>query len=91
MDLAIRGGTVATAEATFQADLGIQHGRIVQIGGDLATAGRTIDARGKLVFPGGVDPHTHFDSRSQDTSSADDWETGSRAAACVWDGRASAA
>jgi dihydropyrimidinase len=81
MDVAIKGGTLATAEATFQADLGVHDGRIVQVGGELPAAARTIDARGKLVFPGGVDPHTHFDSISQDTSSPDDWESGSRAAA----------
>jgi dihydropyrimidinase len=82
MDCAIRGGTVVTAEATYQADVGVVDGRIAQIGGQIASAREEIDARGRLVIPGGVDPHTHFDSRSQGTMTADDWESGSRAGAC---------
>jgi dihydropyrimidinase len=82
MDTVIRGGTVVTAEATYGADVGLREGRVAQIGGQMPVAPEEIDARGKLVIPGGVDPHTHFDSRSQSTMTADDWETGSRAAAC---------
>jgi dihydropyrimidinase len=82
MDTVIRGGTVVTADATYQADVGVREGRVAQIGGAMPSAGEEIDARGRLVIPGGVDPHTHFDSRSQGTMTADDWETGSRAAAC---------
>jgi dihydropyrimidinase len=82
MDTVIRGGTVVTADATYPADVGLLEGRIAQIGGPIAGAREEIDARGKLVIPGGVDPHTHFDSRSQGTITADDWESGSRAAAC---------
>jgi dihydropyrimidinase len=82
MDVAIVGGTVVTADATYQADVGIRDDKVVQIGGVLPSATRTIDARGKYVMPGGVDPHTHFDSRSQGTMTADDWGTGSIAAAC---------
>ena len=82
MDTVIRGGTVVTADATYQADLGLREGRIAQIGGQMPPAREEVDARGKLVIPGGVDPHTHFDSRSQGTMTADDWESGSRAAAC---------
>jgi dihydropyrimidinase len=82
MDLVVAGGTVATAGESYPADLGVRAGRIVQIGGDMPSAARRIDARGKLVIPGGVDPHTHFDSRSQGTVTADDWLTGTTAAAC---------
>lgn len=82
MDVAIVGGTVVTADATYRADVGVQDGRIRQIGGELPPARRTIDARGRYVMPGGVDPHTHFDARGQGTVTADDWESGSIAAAC---------
>jgi dihydropyrimidinase len=82
MDVSVRGGTVVTAEAAYQADVGVRAGRIAQIGGQVPAAREEIDARGRLVIPGGVDPHTHFDSRSQGTMTADDWQTGSRAAAC---------
>jgi dihydropyrimidinase len=82
MDLVIQGGTVVTADAVQRADIAVHDGRIVQIGGDVPEAARTIDATGLLVVPGGVDPHTHFDGRSQGTSNADDWLTGSVAAAC---------
>src|SRR5689334_19593662 len=64
-DLIIRGGTVidGTKAPRFDADIGIANGRIVAIG-DLgsATAGRTIDATGKIVAPGFIDSHTHDDS-----------------------------
>lgn len=61
MDLVIRGGTLVTASDTIHADLGIEDGRIAQIGG-VIEAGRQIDARGLYVFPGGVDVHTHLSS-----------------------------
>ncbi|WP_341911339.1 dihydropyrimidinase [Ferrovibrio terrae] len=84
-DTVIRNGTLATASDVFAADLGIIGGKIAAIGTSLA-AGRTeIDARGKLVLPGGVDGHCHFDQPTSDgTVMADDFYTGSRSAA--WGG-----
>ena len=83
MAFLIRGGTLVTAAETFIADLLIDGERIVQLGPDLA-AGEgvaVVDARGKLVLPGGVDAHTHFDLPMFGTVSSDDHYTGHKAAA----------
>ena len=56
-DLVVRGGTVATATDVMQADLAISGETIAAIGRDLPAGQREIDARGKLVLPGGVDSH----------------------------------
>ena len=84
MDLIIRNGTVVTASETYQADIGVSGEVIVQIGRDLAAdaSTRVIDATGKLVLPGGVDTHTHLDSGNQGVHTADDFRSGSIAAAC---------
>jgi dihydropyrimidinase len=84
MDLIIRNGTIATATDTYQADIGVRDGRIVQIGGHFEpqTATRIIDARGKEVIPGGIDVHTHFDTFVMGTTTADDYRSGTLAAAC---------
>jgi dihydropyrimidinase len=82
-DTLIVNGTVATASDTFQADVGIEDSKITAIGKSLpsANAGRVLDAKGKLVLPGGIDVHTHLDMPFGGTTSADDFETGTRAAA----------
>ena len=58
-DLIVKGGTVATAADTFDADIGIKGGRIIALADELSD-GEVIDARGKLVLPGGVDSHCHI-------------------------------
>src|SRR5688572_22839296 len=60
--LLIRGGRVVTADGSRQADVLIEGERIVTVAGAIATPAsvRVIDARGKLVIPGGIDPHTHL-------------------------------
>lgn len=84
-DTVIRNGTLATASDVFAADLGIIGGKIAAIGTSLAAGKTEIDARGKLVLPGGVDGHCHFDQPTSDgTVMADDFYTGSRSAA--WGG-----
>ncbi len=81
MSILIKGGRVVTAESDYLADVYIEGEKIVAIGSDLPhNAERTIDARGKLVFPGGIDPHVHLDMPFMGTSSSDDYETGTRAA-----------
>jgi dihydropyrimidinase len=63
LDLIIRGGQVVTPQAVGEMDVGIQGEKIVAVGypGTLATgAGREIDARGKIVIPGGIEPHAHI-------------------------------
>jgi dihydropyrimidinase len=80
--LLIKSGTVITAERSFQADLLIEGSVISQIGENLvAPQADLIDAAGKYVLPGGVDPHTHFDLPMFDTVSSDDHYTGHKAAA----------
>ena len=82
-DTIIANGTVVTASDTFQADLALQDGRIAAISANLPreNAKQVLDAAGKLVFPGGIDVHTHLDMPFGGTTSADDFETGTRAAA----------
>jgi D-hydantoinase len=78
----IRNGTIVTAADTYQADVLIEEGIVKQIGiGLVADGAEIIDAAGKYVFPGGVDPHTHLDMPFGGTVTADDFETGTRAAA----------
>ena len=82
-DLVIRGGKVATAAETFDADVGVREGRIVALGTGLAKGAREIDARGKLVLPGGIDSHCHVAQiSSTGIMTADDFESGTRSAAC---------
>jgi len=59
LDLVIRGGMVVTAGSSGFCDVGVFDGRIVQLGGEMRGA-REIDARGKLVLPGGIDVHVHL-------------------------------
>ncbi len=80
----IKNGTLVTAVDTFLADLWIEGGSIVGItqpGAALGTPDKTIDATGKYVMPGGIDAHTHLDMPFGGTTSSDDFETGTRAAA----------
>ena len=80
-DLVIRGGTVATAADTFEADIGITDGRIAALGTGLA--GReTIDATGRLVLPGGIEAHCHIAQESATGGmTSDDYRSGSVSAA----------
>ena len=82
-DTVIRNGSVVTATDTYVADVAIANGKIAAIGANFPTenATQTLDASGKLVMPGGIDVHTHLDMPFGGTTSADDFETGTRAAA----------
>ncbi len=86
-DTVIKNGTVVTATDTCIADVAITNGKISAVGADLASsnagqsATKILDATGKLVLPGGIDVHTHLDMPFGGTTSADDFETGTRAAA----------
>jgi dihydropyrimidinase len=82
-DTVIRNGTIVTASDTYVADVGITRGTIAAIGIGLPieNAGKVIEAAGRLVMPGGIDVHTHLDMPFGGTTSADDFETGTVAAA----------
>ena len=81
-DTVIRGGTVVTAAASTQCDVGIRGGRITALAMELPAADHEIDARGKLVLPGGVEGHCHIEQESSvgNVMSADDFFTGTRSA-----------
>ncbi len=80
--LLIKNGTLITASETFEADVLIVGEQIAQIGRDLNVPGaEVIDAEGKFITPGGIDPHTHFDLPMFGTVSSDDHYTGHKAAA----------
>lgn len=82
MTLLIKHGTLVTPSESYQADILVEGERIIQIGNDLNhPQAEVVDASNKLVMPGGVDPHTHFDLPMFDTVSSDDHYTGHKAAA----------
>jgi dihydropyrimidinase len=84
MKTLVRNGTIVTANETYQADLLIEGERIALIGSRIPAdpgADRVVDAGGKYVMPGGVDVHTHLDMPFMGTSTSDDFETGTVAAA----------
>lgn len=82
MSVLIKNGRIVTAVDDYFADVFIDGEQVAMIGQNLdVQADTVIDATGKLVIPGGIDPHTHFDMPFGGTFSADDFESGTRAAA----------
>jgi dihydropyrimidinase len=78
----IKNGTLVTASETFQADILTENETISQIGKNLQhPSAHIVDATGKLILPGGVDPHVHLDLPMFGTVSSDDHYTGHKAAA----------
>ena len=78
----VEGGRVVTATQDYVADILIENGRIRSIGSfEGVQADETVDASGHLVFPGGIDPHTHLDTPVAGTVISDDFDSGTRAAA----------
>src|SRR5688572_23466092 len=81
LDVVIRGGTLATAEKTWRADVGIRGEKIAEIGQGLSGA-RVIEAGGRLVMPGGIDSHCHVEQLSSTGKMcADDFYSATVAAA----------
>jgi dihydropyrimidinase len=81
MSILIKNGRIITADSDQLADIFIEGEKIKAIGKNLSmTADETIDASGKFVFPGGIDPHVHLDMPFMGTFSSDSYETGTRAA-----------
>ena len=77
----LRGGTIVTDTDSTRADLLIAGETIAAIGGASPADAEVVDVSGKLLLPGGIDPHTHFDLPMFDTVSSDDHYTGHKAAA----------
>ncbi|MCX7031295.1 MAG: dihydropyrimidinase [Spirochaetes bacterium] len=83
MSVLLKNGLVVTTTGSYVADVYVEGDRIKSIGTGLAVkADETVDAKGKYILPGAIDPHTHIDMPFMGTTSADDWKTGSIAAAC---------
>ncbi|MDR5653722.1 dihydropyrimidinase [Ruixingdingia sedimenti] len=80
MSTIIRNGTIVTHDLTCKADVRIEGGRIAGIGQGLAGGGTELDATGCYIMPGGIDPHTHLEMPFMGTYSADDFDSGTRAA-----------
>ncbi|MDX5594245.1 dihydropyrimidinase [Pseudovibrio sp. SPO723] len=78
MTTVIKGGTIVTADLTYEADVLIEGDRIVEIGENL-TGDTVLDASGCYVMPGGIDPHVHLEMPFMGTFSADNFESGTRA------------
>src|SRR3954453_16783452 len=82
MSVLIKGGRVITAADDYVADVFVEGERITLVGESLdVTADRTIDASGKYVLPGCIDPHTHLDMPFGGTTTIDDVESGQTSAA----------
>jgi len=76
--LLIKNGTVVNADFSEKADVLIEDGKIIAVGKNLK-GDTTIDATGCFVMPGGIDPHTHMDMPFMGTTTADDFESGTKA------------
>jgi len=81
MDLVIKNGIIVTATESYVADIGVKDETVALIGRNLS-GDEVIDASGMYVMPGGVDPHTHLELPFMGSVSADDFRTGTIAAAC---------
>src|SRR5947199_5226614 len=82
MSVLIKGGRVLTAADDYVGDVYAEGERITLIGESLdVQADKVIDASGKYVLPGGIDPHTHLDMPFGGTTTCDDFESGQTAAA----------
>jgi dihydropyrimidinase len=83
MSVLFKKGTVVNATGRYVADVLVEGNTIKAIGTDLDNpADEVVDAKGKYILPGAIDPHTHISMPFMGTSAQDDYETGTKAAAC---------
>jgi dihydropyrimidinase len=79
MSLVIKGGTVVAADRTYKADVLVEGEKIIEIGDNLK-GDSTLDAGECYVMPGGIDPHTHLEMPFMGTTTAENFESGTKAA-----------
>lgn len=83
MDLLVKNARIVTSSDTFESNIGIENGKIASLSPNLGASGaRVFDAGGMIVVPGGIDAHTHMELPVMGTASADDFYSGTVAAAC---------
>ena len=81
MRLLFKGGTVVTGQGPRRADILVEGEKIIDVCRDIPPIGaQVVDVSGMLLFPGFIDAHTHFDLDVCNTTTADDFASGSRAA-----------
>ena len=76
----LKGGIVVSSKGTRKADVLISGEKIVAVGRRIGESATVVDVSGKLIFPGFIDAHTHFDLEVSDTVTADDFASGTRSA-----------
>jgi dihydropyrimidinase len=79
-DLVVKNGTIVSATDTFTADLAVSNGKVAAVGRIDQPGATVVDARGKVVIPGGIDAHTHFDMPFMGATTIDDFTTGTTSA-----------
>ena len=82
VDLVIKNGTVVSLLGVLKTDIAIAGEKILAVGeqGAFAQTERVIDATGKIVIPGGIDPHTHFEINFMGEASPETWDIATIAA-----------
>ena len=84
MSILFKQGLIVTATGSYVADLLVEGEKITTIGASLeCRADEIVDARGKYLLPGAIDPHTHLCMPFMGTHAQDDYCSGTNAAACV--------
>lgn len=76
----LKGGTIVSPKGTKKADVLISGEKIVAVGRRIGEDASVVDVSGKLIFPGFIDAHTHFDLEVSDTVTADNFASGTRSA-----------
>lgn len=83
MDFLLKNARIVTSSTVFEGSIGVEDGKIASLSPNLEPSGATVfNAEGKIVIPGGIDAHTHMELPVANTTSADDFYSGTVAAAC---------
>ncbi len=83
VDFLLKNARIVTSSRLFEGSVGVEDGKIASLSPNLQPSGAKVyNAEGKIVIPGGIDAHTHMELPVTDTTSADDFYSGTVAAAC---------